>query len=147
MSLYHPEPQETLFVTKRDIARLSSVQLRVQHHSSLGSYDMLAMFADGCLRAYGYNKLKRAAQTISSTYPEELGVHAELDLYRMLPEGKGGTVYVAGKLASSGSPMNNTRPCAYCSAILYEFGVSYVVYLQDGLPAKATTRSLNGIQD
>lgn len=147
MSLYNPSP-EILEPSKADIVKLLKVTEMTRYHNSGGSYDMIAML--GSPRIWGYNRLRRPASTISDTYPEDFGVHAELDLYRKMgmnpsnPSSYSGTVYIAGKLNSSGSFMTNTMPCTYCVAILRECGITNVVFYFDGMPAKANLRTLNG---
>lgn len=144
MSLYYPKPEEIKIPSLSEVATLHRLANSAYSHESGGTYDMVAYWIKGSHLIAGYNRLDRPAMTIHDDYPDILGVHAELDLYRRAKSLKGGTVFIAGKINKSGSRMRNTRPCAYCSVILHECGVKNVVYYNNGSPAKASVSDLIG---
>lgn len=134
--------------TSSDISMLLTVTEISTKHSSGGSYDMVAAWSKGSRFEFGFNRLNRAASTIDKSYPDVCGVHAELDLWRKLDKLRGGTIYVAGKRSSSGTIMDNTRPCIYCSAILVEAGVRNVVFYSNSIPRKLRVSDLlNGVDN
>lgn len=103
---------------------------------------MLAIWNKGSMWSRGRNRLGRRAHTIDSSYPNILGQHAELDLFRTNPDMRGGTVWVAGCHERSGSTLDRTRPCMYCASILSAANVRFVVYFENGTPTKCSPRSL-----
>lgn len=104
---------------------------------------MVALAVTKGNHVYGKNRLRRSASTVTDTYPDVCGIHAELDLYRLLGKGLNrSNIYVAGRHESSGSVLNTTRPCLYCAAILDACNVRYVIYYQDGEPVKTTPKEL-----
>lgn len=111
-------------------------------HCSGGSFDMVCHYRKHSRLYIGYNKLDRPAITIDDQYPEFCGVHAELDLFRRHKNLDGGTIYIAGKLAKTGTMMPNTQPCIYCATILNEAGVKNAVFYEDGVPVKMPIKEL-----
>jgi tRNA(Arg) A34 adenosine deaminase TadA len=105
-------------------------------HTSHGSYDMLARWVRASRCVTGRNRLDRRATTMDDGYPVMSGCHAELDLWhRCRP--RGGTVFVAGVLAGSGSAMLTSQPCHFCAALLVASGVRRVVFWSGGDAVKA----------
>lgn len=103
---------------------------------------MIAMSVKASHREYGFNRLSRMASTLDKEYPKISGLHCELDLWRKAgKESINGVVYIAGT-RKNGRSMDNTRPCKYCTAILYQAHVKWVVYFHNGKPVKAKIQEM-----
>lgn len=139
---YKPkDPESFITPTKRDYTFFARTQLAAVQHSSGGSFDMVALYVKGSTHSWGFNKLRRSAAVTDSTYPEIMGMHAELDLYRRSIKSSG-TVYIAGNHHKSGTPLVNSGPCLYCAAILKAACVRYVVFVYKGVIVKTSPVSL-----
>lgn len=133
----------TLDPSERDLRMMFQAQAMARGHESGGTYDMAAMWVKGSRRAVGTNKLTDPAILKSQIYDYRCGMHAELAMWYYNRERIfGGTVYVAGKLNSSGSEMTNTAPCIYCASIIDLAGVRFVVYCKDGEVVKSRPKEL-----
>lgn len=98
-------------------------------HDSGGSYSMVAVLARPKPVEVGYNALDNPAWLKHDSYPELMGMHAELALFTRANTNDmdGATVAINGVVSSSRNPMNNTLPCVYCGAILTACGVRWVL--------------------
>lgn len=109
---------------------------------------MVALWNKGSDWQEGKNSLARRMSHPGLVYPENAGIHAELDLWRGSLFSSSwrplslGMVAVAGVKQKNALEMENTRPCAYCATILFEARVSHVVYMQDGELFKAKVAQL-----
>lgn len=126
----------------REIATLDRLQRKAFEHCSKGSYNMVSVARKGSTHIYGYNRLDRPASTISDTYSDICGVHCELDIWQQQNDLKGYTVFVAGRREKTSSAMPNTRPCVYCSVILFQAGAKNAIYYENGKPCKASMEDL-----
>lgn len=126
-----------MILSSADQKHFAAAQRAVMNHDSGGSYSMIASWrGKGSARAAGFNSLQRCSKVERASYPEVCGMHAELDLYLRFDHLDGGTVAVAG-VKRNGRVMANTRPCAYCAAILTQMGVDWVLYRSDEAVVKS----------
>jgi len=103
---------------------------------------MVALYVKGSRIIVGKNDLIRPATTMNASYPDIAGVHCELSCYYKNPQMRGGTIYVAGRKASSSSIMMNSRPCRYCAALLQSTRTNWIVFVQEGTFVKARIEDL-----
>lgn len=137
------KPKQTEDLSGRELRTLGQLQSLAHDHCSGGGFEMAAMLVKGKRRHYGFNRLNRKATTIDSNYPEPCGEHAELALYRRHKDSlKNSTVYVAGSHCKNDNPLDTTRPCEYCTAILDASEVRFVIYFQDGVATKVKPKEL-----
>lgn len=129
-------PNHTTKPTTKETRILDRLRQQSAHHTSGGSYNMLAAWVKGSTWHTGKNRLTRPANTIDPRYPELCGFHAELDLWNKV-QFRGGTMYVAGT-RESGTPMDNSTPCVYCAAILEAAQVRWVICYSNNTPIKTT---------
>lgn len=130
-------------LTNRDWFHMTKTLDEVTDHNSGSSYNMLARYVKGQKLHTGRNNLYKPARNVAGHYPDICGTHAELDLWRIC--GKmlsGGTLYVAGRRAKNNSIMGTTKPCEYCSTLLYQTRLNWVVFLDDGKFVKTKPKEL-----
>lgn len=136
-------PDNHSHISSRDANYLDRALALAHDHSSGGTYDMVALWVKGSRQLTGLNRLDRPAITISEHYPNICGMHAELELYRRFPTSlRGGTLYVAGKLSNTSSPMSSTMPCKYCTPLMHSCGVRNFVFFLNQTVIKCTPEQL-----
>lgn len=126
---------ESTTLYRADELLLERAQFLANEHCSEGAFDMAAVWTKNSMHRVGFNYLKVPASLRRPEYPHDAGTHAELDLYRHIglsDRPLTGTIAIAGKKSRNGAQMNNTRPCAYCAALLHECGIRWVVYRENG---------------
>lgn len=144
-SRYNVQTGKLIRPTENEINFLLRLFWEAKHHSSGGSYNMLAAWVRRSQRVIGRNELVRPANTISNDYPDICGVHAELNLWHKHKDLKGGTVYLAGRRSNSGTEMSNTACCIYCASLLAATGVKNVIFVFDEKFAKTNPINLTEV--
>lgn len=91
----------------------------------------------------GFNNLFSPAQLKYSVYPEISGMHAELQVCIDNPSNtKDSSIYIAGRIISSGSKMTSTLPCHICAEFLVEKQVRWVYAYHKTRPIKIRPEDL-----
>lgn len=131
--------QRTIIPSASDMSLYDFALRTASQHDSRGSYSMAAILSLKKPYSVGLNSLHSPAFLKDDAFPEACGVHAELSLWYNTPTGKlrNGIVAIAGFTSRSRNEMSNTLPCVYCSALLTQSGVKWILFNQDNRVVKA----------
>lgn len=129
----HVTDDHSYRVSSRDEALIRHALNQASDHDSGGSYSMAAVLGRPKPVEVGFNALDNPAWLKHDSYPQLMGMHAELHLFTRATRDDmdGSTVAIHGVASKSRNPMNNTLPCVYCGAILVACNVRWVLCIRD----------------